>query len=188
MNSWVGTQGAVIFWNMLYVLCIWFFRVQKLHQRWVALRSLLHSKLITPLSSISFPVEERTVTRQTRTVLETRLVETNIHFRQLQECTEWCRKKLVSCCLVSACILLLWIWLLINVYVPRILIESCTVLCQLTVIIFIAASQWVYICLYIPSLQILWKFMEQQLSFSLMINHCCFSDSWMWSIQFPCGA
>ncbi|XP_021923220.1 dystonin isoform X2 [Zootermopsis nevadensis] len=69
-------------------------RVQKLHQRWVALRSLLHSKLITPLASISFPVEERTVTRQTRTVLETRLVETNIHFRQLQECTEWCQNKL----------------------------------------------------------------------------------------------
>lgn len=36
------------------------------------------------------------MTRQTRTVLETRLVETNIHFRQLLECTEWCRNKLVS--------------------------------------------------------------------------------------------
>lgn len=89
---------AVIFLNviLLCILCIWFSRVQKLHQRWVALRSLLHSKLITPLASISFPVEERTVTRQTRTVLETRLVETNIHFRQLLECTEWCRNKLVS--------------------------------------------------------------------------------------------
>ncbi|XP_075219795.1 dystonin-like protein short stop isoform X24 [Lycorma delicatula] len=70
-------------------------RVQKLHQRWVSLRSLLHSKLITPLSSLSFPiVEERTVTRQTRTVLETRLVDTNTHFRQLNDCIEWCRSKL----------------------------------------------------------------------------------------------
>jgi hypothetical protein len=91
-----------------YNLWVSFSRVQKLHQRWVALRSLLHSKLITPLASISFPVEERTVTRQTRTVLETRLVETNIHFRQLQECTEWCRNKLVSYYLISVCFILLW--------------------------------------------------------------------------------
>ncbi|XP_072153552.1 microtubule-actin cross-linking factor 1 isoform X30 [Bemisia tabaci] len=70
-------------------------RVTKLHQRWVSLRSLLHSKLITPLASMSFPiVEERTVTRQTRTVLETRLVDTNTHFRALQEAIDWCRNKL----------------------------------------------------------------------------------------------
>jgi hypothetical protein len=106
--------------NILYILCFSFFRVQKLHQRWVALRSLLHSKLITPLASISFPVEERTVTRQTRTVLETRLVETNFHFRQLQECTEWCRKKLVSYGLVSACIVLLGFFLLLmNMFLPQ---------------------------------------------------------------------
>lgn len=75
----------------VHVLC----RVQKLHQRWVALRSLLHSKLVTPLASLSFPVvEERTVTRQTHTVLETRLVDTNTHFRALQEAIEWCRNKL----------------------------------------------------------------------------------------------
>jgi hypothetical protein len=130
MNDWVGSQDAVISWNVSCILFVWFFRVQKLHQRWVALRSLLHSKLITPLASISFPVEERTVTRQTRTVLETRLVETNIHFRQLQECTEWCRKKLVSYFLVSTCILLPWIWLLIDMYmyIPRTWIESWTLL------------------------------------------------------------
>ncbi|XP_046680749.1 dystonin isoform X29 [Homalodisca vitripennis] len=70
-------------------------RVQKLHQRWVSLRSLLHSKLITPLSTLSFPVvEERTVTRQTHTVMETRLVDTNTHFRALQDAIEWCRTKL----------------------------------------------------------------------------------------------
>lgn len=69
-------------------------KVTKLHQRWVQLRSMLHTKLLSPLSSISFPVEERTVTRQTRTVMETRHVDTNPHFRTLQEATEWCRSKL----------------------------------------------------------------------------------------------
>uniref|UniRef100_A0A8D8X998 Dystonin n=1 Tax=Cacopsylla melanoneura TaxID=428564 RepID=A0A8D8X998_9HEMI len=72
-------------------------RVQKLHQRWVALRSLLHSRLVSPLASMSFPVvEERTVTRQTRTVMETRLVDTNQHFRALQEAIEWVKNKLVQ--------------------------------------------------------------------------------------------
>lgn len=71
------------------------YRVQKLHQRWVALRSMLHSRLIAMLATMTFPVEERTVTRQTRTVTETRMVDTNVHFRQLQECTDWVRGKLV---------------------------------------------------------------------------------------------
>lgn len=70
--------------------------MQKLHQRWVALRSLLHTKLISQLASLTFPVEERTVTRHTKTVTETRMVDTNVHFRQLQECIDWCRMKLVS--------------------------------------------------------------------------------------------
>ncbi|XP_050545575.1 microtubule-actin cross-linking factor 1 isoform X5 [Daktulosphaira vitifoliae] len=70
-------------------------RVEKLHQKWVNLRSLLHSKVLTPLASLSFPiVEERTVTKQTRTILETRLVDTNTHFRSLQECIDWCNNKL----------------------------------------------------------------------------------------------
>lgn len=61
------------------------------------LRSLLHSKVLTPLASLSFPiVEERTVTKQTRTILETRLVDTNTHFRSLQECIDWCNNKLVK--------------------------------------------------------------------------------------------
>lgn len=72
-------------------------RVGRLHSRWVQLRSALHSKLITRLASLSFPVvEERTVTRQTRTVLETRLVDTNHHFRALQEAIDWVKSKLVS--------------------------------------------------------------------------------------------
>nr|XP_024217729.1 microtubule-actin cross-linking factor 1 isoform X6 [Halyomorpha halys] len=70
-------------------------RVGRLHSRWVQLRSALHSKLITRLASLSFPVvEERTVTRQTRTVLETRLVDTNHHFRALQEAIDWVKSKL----------------------------------------------------------------------------------------------
>lgn len=82
--------------TVICVLCSVVDRVQKLHQRWVSLRSLLHSKLVTPLSTLSFPVvEERTVTRQTHTILETRLVDTNTHFRALQDAIEWCRSKLV---------------------------------------------------------------------------------------------
>ncbi|XP_050437249.1 dystonin isoform X15 [Adelges cooleyi] len=70
-------------------------RVEKLHQKWVNLRSLLHSKVLTPLATLSFPiVEERTVTKQTRTILETRLVDTNTHFRSLQDCIDWCNNKL----------------------------------------------------------------------------------------------
>lgn len=71
-------------------------KVTKLHQKWVTLRSALHQKLFARLATMSFPVvEERTVTRQTRTVLETRLVDTNHHFRSLQQAIEWCKTKLV---------------------------------------------------------------------------------------------
>ncbi|XP_050056146.1 dystonin-like [Aphis gossypii] len=59
------------------------------------LDSLLHSKVLTFLATLSFPiVEERTVTKQTRTILETRLVYINTHFRSLQECIDWCNNKL----------------------------------------------------------------------------------------------
>ncbi|XP_023287984.1 dystonin isoform X25 [Orussus abietinus] len=69
-------------------------RVQKLHQRWVALRSLLHKRLVQPLSAVSFPVEERVVTKQRTTVHETRLVDTNPHFRALHDCIDWCKSTL----------------------------------------------------------------------------------------------
>lgn len=85
--------------------------MEKLHQRWVNLRSLLHSKVLTPLATLSFPiVEERTVTKQTRTILETRLVDTNTHFRSLQECIDWCNNKLVlhlKICFFFICLLIL---------------------------------------------------------------------------------
>ncbi|XP_063975569.1 dystonin isoform X30 [Diachasmimorpha longicaudata] len=69
-------------------------RVQKLHQRWVSLRSLLHKRLVEPLSAVSFPVEERVVTKHRTTVHETRLVDTNPHFRNLHDCIDWCKNKL----------------------------------------------------------------------------------------------
>ncbi|XP_014475405.1 PREDICTED: dystonin isoform X27 [Dinoponera quadriceps] len=69
-------------------------RVQKLHQRWVVLRSLLHRRLVQPLSAVSFPVEERVVTKHRTTVHETRLVDTNPHFRSLHDCIDWCKSKL----------------------------------------------------------------------------------------------
>lgn len=70
-------------------------RVKKLHDRWVSLRRLLHHKIMGPLDKISFPVEERTVTKHIRTVQETRNVDTNPHFRSLQDAIEWCKNKLV---------------------------------------------------------------------------------------------
>lgn len=41
-----------------------------------------------------YPVQETTVTKQTRTVIEARQVDTNPYFRDLQEYTEWCQNKL----------------------------------------------------------------------------------------------
>lgn len=71
-------------------------RVNKLHERWVHLRHMLHNKIVGPLANMSFPVEERTVTKHIRTVQETRNVDTNPHFRSLQDHIEWCKTKLVS--------------------------------------------------------------------------------------------
>lgn len=69
-------------------------RVKNLHERWVHLRRLLHSKIVGPLANLSFPVEKRTVTKHIHTVQETRNVDTNPHFRSLQEYIEWCKNKL----------------------------------------------------------------------------------------------
>lgn len=70
-------------------------RVNKLHEKWVNIRRLLHNKILQPLANLSFPVEERTITKHVRTVQETRNVDTNPHFVTLQEHIEWCKKKLV---------------------------------------------------------------------------------------------
>lgn len=46
------------------------------------------------LSGLRYPVQETTVTKQTRTVIEARQIDTNPYFRDLQEYTEWCQNKL----------------------------------------------------------------------------------------------
>lgn len=69
-------------------------RVTKLHQRWSQLRASFHTNLVQKLSGLRYPVQETTVTKQTRTVIEARQIDTNPYFRDLQEYTEWCQNKL----------------------------------------------------------------------------------------------
>jgi len=77
-------------------------KVNKLHQRWAQLRTNFHTNLVQKLSGLKYPVHETTVTRQTRMVVESRQIDTNPHFRDLQEHIEWCQNKLVSTyCLCS---------------------------------------------------------------------------------------
>lgn len=71
-------------------------KVNKLHERWTSLRTLFSSNLVQKLSGLKYPVHETTVTRQTRTIIESRQIETNSHFRDLQDHIEWCQLKLVS--------------------------------------------------------------------------------------------
>lgn len=71
-------------------------KVNKLHQRWAQLRTNFHTNLVQKLSGLKYPVHETTVTRQTRMVVESRQIDTNPHFRDLQEHIEWCQNKLVS--------------------------------------------------------------------------------------------
>ncbi|XP_037914668.1 dystonin isoform X45 [Hermetia illucens] len=69
-------------------------KVSKLHQRWSQLRTTFHTNLVQKLSGLRYPVHETTITRQTRTVVEARQIDTNPYFRDLQEYTEWCQNKL----------------------------------------------------------------------------------------------
>lgn len=66
----------------------------KLHQRWSQLRVTFHTSLVQKLSGLRYPVQETTITKQTRTVIEARQVDTNPYFKDLQEYTEWCQTKL----------------------------------------------------------------------------------------------
>lgn len=70
------------------------YRVTKLHQRWSQLRATFHTNLIQKLPGLRYPIQETTITKQTRTVIEARQVDTNPYFRDLQEYTEWCQTKL----------------------------------------------------------------------------------------------
>ncbi|XP_037953237.1 dystonin isoform X24 [Teleopsis dalmanni] len=69
-------------------------KVNKLHQRWAQLRTSFHTDLVQKLSGLKYPIHETTVTRQTRMVVESRQIDTNPHFRDLQEHIEWCQNKL----------------------------------------------------------------------------------------------
>lgn len=65
-----------------------------MHQRWSQLRASFHTNLVQKLSGLRYPVQETTVTKQTRKVIEARQIDTNPYFRDLQEYTEWCQNKL----------------------------------------------------------------------------------------------
>ncbi|XP_075166809.1 dystonin-like protein short stop isoform X24 [Haematobia irritans] len=69
-------------------------KVNKLHQRWAQLRTTFHTVLVQKLTGLKYPVHEKTTIRQQRTVVESRQIETNPHFRDLQEHIEWCQNKL----------------------------------------------------------------------------------------------
>ncbi|XP_023299118.2 dystonin isoform X48 [Lucilia cuprina] len=69
-------------------------KVNKLHQRWAQLRTTFHTNLVQKLTGLKYPVQETTLTRQKRVVVESRQIETNPHFRDLQEHIEWCQNKL----------------------------------------------------------------------------------------------
>lgn len=70
--------------------------ITKLHQRWSKLRQTFHNNLLQRLAGLKYPIHETTLTRQTRLVVESRQIETNTHFRELQEHIEWCQNKLVK--------------------------------------------------------------------------------------------
>ncbi|XP_050356015.1 dystonin isoform X22 [Nymphalis io] len=69
-------------------------RVQQLHDRWLAARQSFTGRLVPRLSSVRLPVQQTTVRRETRTVLETRVHDTDPKFQQLQEATRWCKDRL----------------------------------------------------------------------------------------------
>lgn len=71
-------------------------RVVKLEERYVSVRTLFENRLLIVLNNRSFTQQESYTTTKRIVVSESRLVETNEHFRFLQECINWCKDKLVS--------------------------------------------------------------------------------------------
>ncbi|XP_045762779.1 dystonin isoform X12 [Maniola jurtina] len=69
-------------------------RVQQVHDRWINARQSFTGRLVPRLSSVRMPVQQTTVRRETRTVLETRVHDTDPKFQQLQEATRWCKERL----------------------------------------------------------------------------------------------
>lgn len=70
-------------------------RVQQVHDRWLSARQAFTGRLVPRLSSVRMPVQQTTVRRETRTVLETRVHDADPKFQQLSEATKWCKEKLV---------------------------------------------------------------------------------------------
>ncbi|GBP20867.1 Plectin [Eumeta japonica] len=69
-------------------------RVQQLHDRWLAARQAFTGRLLPRLSSVRMPVQQTTVRRETRTVLETRVHDADPRFQMLHDATRWCKEKL----------------------------------------------------------------------------------------------
>nr|XP_049701447.1 dystonin isoform X43 [Helicoverpa armigera] len=69
-------------------------RVQQVHDRWLNARQSFTGRLVPRLSSVRMPVQQTTVRRETRTVLETRVHDADPKFQQLSEATRWCKERL----------------------------------------------------------------------------------------------
>ncbi|XP_050668125.1 dystonin isoform X27 [Leptidea sinapis] len=69
-------------------------RVQQVHDRWLNARQSFTGRLVPRLSSVRMPVQQTTVRRETRTVLETRVHDADPRFQQLQDATKWCKERL----------------------------------------------------------------------------------------------
>ncbi|XP_046973803.1 dystonin isoform X22 [Vanessa cardui] len=69
-------------------------RVQQAHERWLGARQAFTGRLLPRLSSVRLPVQQTTVRRETRTVLETRVHDADPKFQQLQEAQRWCKDRL----------------------------------------------------------------------------------------------
>ncbi|XP_047520508.1 dystonin isoform X20 [Pieris napi] len=69
-------------------------RVQQVHDRWINARQSFTGRLVPRLSTVRMPVQQTTVRRETRTVLETRVHDTDPRFQQLHDATKWCKERL----------------------------------------------------------------------------------------------
>ncbi|KPJ00721.1 Plectin [Papilio xuthus] len=69
-------------------------RVQEVHERWVSCRQSFTGRLVARLSSVRLPVQQTTVRRETRTVLETRVHDADPTFQHLHQATKWCKDRL----------------------------------------------------------------------------------------------
>lgn len=69
-------------------------RTQELHEQWVSIRLTFQTQLLHPLSTRSFKIEERKVTKQRHVVSEQRLVETTKSLQILQDNVDSMNSKL----------------------------------------------------------------------------------------------